>query len=91
MNSEAIIRKNPKLAAKREKIDKFAVGSCCMHQSWGLGVVSGIAEENSRVIIDFDAKPSHSMDLAFCIDKLDILDEDDILVQYQKDPASVKL
>lgn len=90
MNSEAIIRKNPKLAAKREKIEKFAVGSCCMHQSWGLGVVSGIDEENSRVIIDFDAKPNHSMDLVFCVDKLDILDEGDILVQYQKDPASVE-
>ncbi|MBR4597625.1 MAG: hypothetical protein IKO42_04425, partial [Opitutales bacterium] len=90
MNSEAIIKKCPKLAAKREKIEKFCVGACCMHQSWGLGVVKNIDEAAARVVIDFKEKPGHSMDLIFCIDKLDILDESDVLVQFQNNPASVE-
>lgn len=90
MNSEAIIKKCPKLAAKREKIEKFCVGACCMHQSWGLGVVKSIDEAAARAVIDFNGKPNHSMDLAFCIDKLDILDESDVLVQFQNNPAEVE-
>ncbi len=93
MNPEAIeslIKKNPSLASKREKLEKFVDGACCMHSSWGFGRISAYDEAANRLIIDFDEKPGHSMDPAFCVDKLDILPDDDVLVQYRRDPKSVE-
>lgn len=87
---ESLIRKSPQLAAKREKLAKFADGACCMHSSWGFGVIKGYDAAANRLIIDFDQKPGHMMDPAFCVDKLDILDPQDELVRYKKNPSEIE-
>ncbi len=87
---ESLIKKNPLLAAKREKLEKFKKGAHCMHSSWGFGVIKGYDQAANRLIIDFDLKPNHMMDPAFCVDKLDILDSDDELVRYSENPAEVE-
>lgn len=87
---ESLIKKNPLLAAKREKLEKFKKGAHCMHSSWGFGVIKAYDQAANRLIIDFDLKPNHMMDPAFCVDKLDILDSDDELVRYRENPAEVE-
>lgn len=93
MNSEAIellIKKNPALASKRAKLEAFADGACCMHGSWGFGRIRSYDQASNRLIIDFEGKSGHAMDPSFCVDKLEILDPDDVMVRYKTNPAEIE-
>ncbi len=93
MDSEAIdllIKKNPALAAKREKLEAFVDGAYCMHGSWGFGRIKSYDKASNKLVIDFEQKPGHLMDPAFCVDKLDILDTSDVMVRYKTDPKSIE-
>lgn len=87
---ESLIKKNPLLASKRAKLEKFVNGAHCMHSSWGFGVIRAYDAAANRLVIDFDQKPNHMMDPVFCVDKLDILDSDDELVRYRENPEEVE-
>jgi transcription elongation factor GreA len=94
MNSaaiDALINKNPKLAAHREKLEAMVPGNYCLHRSWGFGKIVDYNEADDRLIIDFeDGKDGHAMAPAFCVDKLDILKPDDILVRSRTEPDVIE-
>jgi len=94
MNQEAIdliLEKNPKLKSARAKLELMKIGSYCIHRSWGFGQIKDYNETENRLIIDFeDGKEGHAMDPAFCIDKLDILPEANILVRKQTEPEVIE-
>lgn len=86
MNKEAIdkiLEKNPRLRGARHKLEAMKSGSYCIHRSWGFGQIKDYREDDNKLVIDFDEedRKGHAMDPAFCIDKLDILSEKNILVQ----------
>lgn len=88
MNSESIdkiISRNPKLRGKREKLEAMADGAYCLHGSWGFGRIKSFDAESGKLVIDFEGKEGHKMDPVFCVDKLDILDADNLLVRYRTD------
>lgn len=93
MNKEAIdalIEKEPKLAAARPKLEAMTPGSYCLHRSWGFGKIVDYDEAGGRLVIDFeDGKEGHAMAPAFCVDKLDVLKPDDILVRSRTEPETV--
>jgi len=93
MNTEAInslVEKTPKLKAFREKLEQMKVGNYCVHRSWGFGKIKDYDETDNRLIIDFqDGKEGHAMDPAFCVDKLDILPPDHILVRSHTEPDAI--
>lgn len=93
MNSaviDALIEKTPKLAADREKLESMVPGNFCLHRAWGFGKIVDYAEAEGRLIIDFeDGKKGHAMAPAFCVDKLDILKPNDILVRSRTEPDVV--
>lgn len=73
MNPESIEKlvKNPKLRNKREALEAMKDGAYCMHGSWGFGQIKSYDAAANRLIIDFEGKPAHAMDPAFCVDKLE--------------------
>jgi transcription elongation factor GreA len=85
MNKEAIdalIEKNPKLVSARAKLEAMSPGNYCLHRSWGFGKIVDYDEAAGRIIINFeDGKEGQAMAPAFCVDKLDILKPNDILVR----------
>ena len=85
MNKEAIdalIEKNPKLVSARSKLEAMAPGNYCLHRSWGFGKIVDYNEVEAKIIIDFEeGKQGHAMAPAFCVDKLDVLKPNDILVR----------
>ncbi|MEE2988770.1 MAG: GreA/GreB family elongation factor [Verrucomicrobiota bacterium] len=85
MNKEAIdalIEKNPKLVSHRAKLETMVPGNYCLHRSWGFGKIVNYNAADDRLIIDFeDGKQGHAMAPAFCVDKLDILLPNDLLVR----------
>ncbi len=94
MNKEAIdllIQKTPRLKRSRAKLEAMQPGSYCVHRAWGLGLIKDYDERENRLIIDFqNGREGHAMDPVFCVDKLEILDNDDILVRAQKDEKAIE-
>src|SRR6056297_3213401 len=93
MNKEAIdllIQKSPRLRRSRAKLETMQPGAYCVHRAWGLGQIKDYDERENRLIIDFqEGHQGHAMDPAFCIDKLEILADNDILVRAQSEKAEV--
>jgi len=95
MNKEAIdkiLEKNPRLRGARHKLEAMQPGSYCIHRSWGFGQIKDYREDDNRLVIDFDEedRKGHAMDPAFCIDKLDVLSENNILVQQFTNADHIK-
>ena len=95
MNTEAIdalIANNPKLIGARAKLEAMAQGNYCLHRSWGFGKIVDFDEAAAKIIIDFedDGKTGHAMGIAFCVDKLDVLKPNDILVRSRTEPEVVE-
>lgn len=85
---DLILEKKPELKEFREKLEAMEKGSFCIHNSWGFGQIIDYDEINNRLIINFDdGKQGHAMDPVFCINKLEILPENHILVRAKADPA----
>jgi transcription elongation factor GreA len=86
MNKEAIdalIENNPKLVTARTKLERMVPGNYCLHRSWGFGKIVDFDEASAKIVIDFEeeGKTGHAMGIAFCVDKLEILNPDDVLVR----------
>jgi len=94
MNKEAIdllIRKHPDLKGAREKLEAMQEGAWCIHRSWGMGKIREYDEKANRLIIDFEGNmDGHAMDPAFCVDKLDVLPADNILVRQKEQPEAIE-
>ena len=94
MNKEAIdslLEKNPKLVPHRAKLETMVPGNYCLHRSWGFGKIVDYDAADDRLVIDFeDGKQGHAMAPAFCVDKLDILLPNDILVRSRTEPEVVE-
>jgi transcription elongation factor GreA len=93
MNVEAVnelIEKNPRLAAAREKLQEMQPGRYCVHQSWGFGQIKEYREQENRLIFDFAGKKEHSMDPAFCINTMQILPDNHLLVRQQTEPQVIE-
>jgi len=94
MNKEAIdllIAKEPRLRAFRDKLEAMKPGAYCIHRSWGLGRIQAYEEQDRRLIIDFEGHAAgHSMDPAFCVDKLEVLPDKSILVRHRQKPEEIE-
>ena len=94
MNKEAIdalIEKNPKLLSHRAKLETMVPGNYCLHRSWGFGKIVDYNAADDRLIIDFeDGKHGHAMAPAFCVDKLDILLPNDLLVRSRTEADAIE-
>jgi transcription elongation factor GreA len=94
MNKEAIdalIEKNPKLLSHRAKLETMVPGNYCLHRSWGFGKIVDYKAADDRLIIDFeDGKQGHAMAPAFCVDKLDILLPNDLLVRSRTEVEAIE-
>jgi len=92
MNSEAVsalIAKNPTLKAAKAKLEAMQPGSYCVHRSWGFGQIKSYDEANQRLIIDFKNKAGHPMDPAFCINTMEVLPANHLLVRKETEPEKI--
>lgn len=56
-----------------------------MHRSWGFGRITTVDTVFSRLTIDFQDKPGHSMDLGFAVQSLKPIGRDHILARKYSD------
>jgi transcription elongation factor GreA len=94
MNQEAIdllIQKTPRLKRYRARLEAMKPGTYCVHRAWGMGKIQSYDSQENRLIIDFEeGRQGHPMDPAFCVEKLDILPEGDILVRSRTEPEAIQ-
>jgi transcription elongation factor GreA len=93
MNSETIstlVAKNPSLKTAKAKLEAMEPGSYCLHKSWGFGQIRSYDEAAGKLLIDFTTKPGHAMDPAFCVNTLDILPPQHLLVRKATEPAKLQ-
>lgn len=92
MNSEAVsalIAKNPALKPAKAKLAAMSPGAYCVHRSWGFGQIKSYDEAAQRLIIDFKNKPAHPMDPAFCINTMEVLPKNHLLVRKETEPEKI--
>nr|MBP8963226.1 transcription elongation factor GreAB [Opitutaceae bacterium] len=92
MNSDAVstlLAKNPSLKTAKAKLEAMEPGAFVMHKSWGFGQIKSYDENAGRLIIDFEGKPGHPMDPAFCVTTMDILPAKHLLVRQKTDAATI--
>ena len=76
----------PQLKRQQATLEALEAGAWCCHGSWGVGCIQSVDAENSRIVIQFESQPEpKSMDLAFCLQKLQVLPETHIIVEVRKD------
>jgi transcription elongation GreA/GreB family factor len=94
MNKEAIdsiLEKNPKLASARAKLEAMKPGAFCLHRAWGFGRIKDYDIGSGKLLIDFDGgKSAHPMDPAFCVERLELLPDTNILVRQRTDPVAIE-
>jgi len=95
MNVEIIDRlivQDPALESSRNALEAMKVGACCIHRSWGFGKISGFEAEKGMILVDFegDELKSHPMDPVFCLEKLEVLDDDHILSKHRANPEEIE-
>ena len=94
MNNEIIehlIATNPTLRDSREKLEAMQDGAYCMHRAWGFGQIKRYDPATNRLIIDFPecTKMEHPMAPEFCVNKLEILPADNVLVRQKTEPEII--
>ncbi|MDR2735814.1 MAG: GreA/GreB family elongation factor [Puniceicoccales bacterium] len=86
---ENIVRRQSLLDHEIAKLYKMANGAFCMHQSWGFGQIKTYDKGQNKLLIVFEDGAEHAMDPAFCAKKLEILDDNNVLVRFHKDRAGM--
>src|SRR5246500_1981056 len=73
-----------------EPLVQLTSSGYCMHRSWGFGKITTVDTVFARFTIDFQAKPSHTMDLAFAAASLKPISKDHILARKASDIESLR-
>ncbi len=92
MNSEtvsALITKNPSLKAAKAKFEAMAPGAYVVHRSWGFGQIKSYDEAAQRLIINFKDKKAHPMDPVFCVNTMEVLPANHLLVRKETEAKKI--
>ncbi|HAD22029.1 MAG: transcription elongation factor GreAB [Opitutae bacterium] len=94
MNVETVdrlIEKDPSLESSRSALEVMKEGASCIHRAWGVGKITGFEADRGMIVVDFEEgeRKSHAMDPVFCLDKLEVLDEDHIISRHRNNPEEI--
>jgi transcription elongation GreA/GreB family factor len=71
-----------KIAAKTgQQLQQLRAGTYCQHKSWGFGQVKAWNLLLNQVVVDFESKKHHTMQLQYAAESLQPLPEDHFLVR----------
>src|SRR5256714_4420059 len=80
-----------KLSARQaDQLEQLRPGAYCLHKSWGFGRVAEWNLLLNQILIDFPAKKSHPMQLAYAADNLMPLSAEHFLTRKATDLAGIK-
>lgn len=82
------------------RLESLTAGKYCSHKSWGFGKVREVDSDTNQIIIDFQTKKGHAMQLDYAVESLNSHPDDHILAlrldklsalkaQAETDPVAV--
>ena len=88
---DRLIEKDPSLESSRSALEAMKEGASCIHRAWGVGKITGFEAERGMIVVDFEEgeRKSHAMDPVFCLDKLEVLDDDHIISRHRNSPEEI--
>src|SRR5215203_6678791 len=73
-----------------DQLEKLKPGTYCLHRSWGFGRVAEWNLLLNQVLIDFQGKKGHAMQLAYAAENLTPIPAEHFLARKATDLGSVK-
>ncbi len=73
-----------------EHLEKLKPGTYCLHKSWGFGQVAEWNLLLNQIVINFQAKKGHPMQLAYAAEHLTVIPPDHFLARKATDLGSIK-
>ncbi len=77
--------------AGAEQLEQLKPGSFCLHKSWGFGRVADWNLLLNQILIDFEKKKAHPMQLQYAADNLTPIPADHLLAQKANDLPALKI
>ncbi len=77
-------------AQDAEKLNLLKPGDYCKHRSWGFGCINHWQLLNDQIVIDFEKKKNHPMQVRYALETLIPIPEDHILVRLSKNPSVIQ-
>ncbi|CAN5448078.1 transcription elongation factor GreA [soil metagenome] len=77
-------------SAGAEQLDQLKPGTFCLHKSWGFGRVADWNLLLNQILIDFEKKKSHPMQLQYAAENLTPIRAEHFLAQKATDLAALK-
>ncbi len=77
-------------AANAEQLDQLKPGSFCLHKSWGFGRVADWNLLLNQILIDFEKKKAHPMQLQYAAENLTPIPAEHFLAQKATDLSALK-
>ena len=90
---DRLIEKDPSLESSRSALEAMKEGASCIHRAWGVGKITGFEADRGMIIVDFEdgERKSHAMDPVFCLDKLEVLDDEHIISRHRANPEEIDI
>ena len=73
-----------------EQLDQLKPGTFCLHKSWGFGRVAEWNLLLNQIVIDFQGKKAHPMQLQYAADNLTVISSEHFLAKKANDLAAVQ-
>lgn len=88
---DRLIEKDPSLESSRSALEAMKEGASCIHRAWGVGKITGFEADRGMIVVDFEdgERKSHAMDPVFCLDKLEVLDDEHIISRHRANPEEI--
>jgi transcription elongation factor GreA-like protein len=71
-------------------LDQLKPQTFCLHKSWGFGQISSWNVLLNQIVVDFDTKKNHPMQLQYAAETLQALPDSHIFVRKVKEPAVLR-
>nr|MBA3763076.1 hypothetical protein [Chthoniobacterales bacterium] len=73
-----------------EHLEKLKPGTYCLHKSWGFGQVAEWNLLLNQIVINFQGKKGHLMQLAYAAEHLTVIPPEHFLARKATDLGSIK-
>ncbi|MFV0414773.1 MAG: GreA/GreB family elongation factor [Chthoniobacterales bacterium] len=72
------------------RLESLEPGTYCRHKSWGFGQVAEWSLPTGQVLIDFESKKNHAMEIEYALESLEIFPPEHINARVRSDAEAVK-
>ncbi len=87
---EKIVESGKLTAKSADQLEKLKPGTYCLHKSWGFGRVAEWNLLLNQIVIDFQGKKGHAMQVSYAAENLAVIPPEHFLARKANDLGSIK-